>query len=86
MNCDPDRPRKPGGRALMRLREAGWQVPAPDGSWSFISKRGDKSSRIDHAICSPGISAPVATYVTRIAEIILAGQSVGFPVNETFQN
>lgn len=74
MNCDPDRPRKPGGRALKRLREAGWQIPTPIGEWSFIGKDGTKTSRIDHGICSPTLVRPIATYVTRLNGLVLAGQ------------
>lgn len=73
MNCDPEHPRKAGGRALNRLRDAGWQVPKPEGQWSFISKNGRVSARIDHAICSPKVMQPSARYVTRIDGLVLAG-------------
>jgi hypothetical protein len=75
MNCDPDRPLKPGGRALKRLRDAGWLIPTPIGEWSFIGKDGTKFSRIDHCICSPALVRPIATYVYRINGLILAGQT-----------
>lgn len=75
MNCDPDRPHKPGGRALHRLREAVWKIPTPEREWSFISNNGRTAARIDHAICNPGISVAVTIYATRIAGFILAGQT-----------
>ena len=75
MNCDPDKPRKPGGRALMRLREVGWKIPTPVGKWSFIAKDGSKSSCIDHCVSSPSLVRPIASYVTKINDLTLAGQT-----------
>ena len=82
MNGDPERQKKPGGRALKRLREAGWQIPKPEGEWSFISKNGRVSARIDHAICSPKILRPVARYVTRIDGLILAGAAADHAISD----
>ena len=73
MNCAPERPRMPGGQVMNRLLKAGWAIPTPVGDWSYISKNGDSSSRIDHAICGPHFPKATASYKTRIGDIVLAG-------------
>lgn len=73
MNCDPECPSKPGGSVLNRLRDSGWKIPTPDGKWSFISKNGEKTACIDHAICSPQIQKPSAAYHTCIDDLVIAG-------------
>ena len=82
LNCDPDRPTKPGGRVLQRLRAAGWYVPSPCGDWSFISKNGQRSSRIDHAICSPMLRPPAARYTPRINGLVLAGSTSELAISD----
>ena len=44
-NCDPERPKTLGGKALTGLLENGWQIPAPIGEWSYISFDGQRRSR-----------------------------------------
>ena len=73
VNCDPDKPKRLGGLALKRLRDTGWQIPKPAGEWSFISKNGKAKVCIDHAICSELIKNPIAEYIARIGDIVLAG-------------
>ncbi len=75
MNCNPERVQFPGGRVLKRLHEAGWHVPSPDGEWSFISKNGTTTARIDHVIASPMFTNVTAEYVICINGIILAGKT-----------
>jgi endonuclease/exonuclease/phosphatase family metal-dependent hydrolase len=70
-NVDPTR-RYVGARQLNQLVQAGWQLPSPEGSWSFVSKT-DKTSRIDHALVSPGLIVEAARYVAEIDSMKLAG-------------
>lgn len=82
MNCNPERPRTPGSHALKRLSDAGWHIPSPSGDWSFISKNGLRTSRIDHGICSPMLPNPTAKYVAQINGLVLAGKTSDMPISD----
>lgn len=68
-NADPDTPKSFAGAKLAGLRSHGWQVPAPSGSWSFVS-----GSRIDHVVAGPGISGLQAAYVSELDNVALASR------------
>jgi endonuclease/exonuclease/phosphatase family metal-dependent hydrolase len=61
LNADPRRPGTVGPDHLRRLEAAGWQLPDPEGPWSYISVKG-RPSRLDHALVSPGIAVTAAGY------------------------
>jgi len=74
LNADPHRdpaagearrlPKRLGAEHLEHLKEDGWQLPNPEGPWSYISNQG-KTSRLDHALISP--SVPSAAKELRIS-------------------
>ena len=82
MNCNPERVGFPGGRVLKGLREAGWHVPSPGGDWSYISKNGETTARIDHVIASPALTIVSANYIRRINDVILAGQTSDHAISD----
>ena len=53
-NADPDKPRGRGSSHLARLVNKGWQLPRPEGDWSYRSTTG-KTSRVDHVLLAPGL-------------------------------
>lgn len=72
LNADPTHLRYVGARHLNQLAEAGWQLPPPEGDWSYMSKTG-VTSRIDYALVSPRLGVTAARYVSEISRIKLAG-------------
>ena len=68
-NADPDMPKSFAGATLAALRSLGWQIPAPSGSWSFVS-----GSRIDHVVAGPGIGGLQAAYVAELDNAVLASR------------
>ena len=75
-NCDPCKPTTPGGKALSNLRAEGWNVPDPEGEWSYTSWDGQKSSSIDHVVASPSVGKIQARYIKYINSCIVAGRAV----------
>lgn len=71
LNTDPDQPRRPTAKYLLGLRKTGWQVPAPEGEWSFVSKSGS-GTRIDHAVASSAMHIAAARYVACAGPLKLA--------------
>jgi endonuclease/exonuclease/phosphatase family metal-dependent hydrolase len=71
LNADPAKKRSVGGRCLADLAKQGWQIPSPDGPWSYISRTG-YTSRIDHALVSPGLRITQIRYVVESAGVLLA--------------
>ena len=54
-NADPDKPRGRGTSHLTRLVKEGWQLPRPEGEWSYRSTTG-KTSRVDHVLLAPDLA------------------------------
>lgn len=73
LNADPRRPGTIGPDHLRRLQATGWQIPDPDGPWSYISVKG-RTSRLDHALVSPGVAVRSAAYITVANEYPFAGR------------
>jgi endonuclease/exonuclease/phosphatase family metal-dependent hydrolase len=71
LNADPAKKRSVGGRHMVELARQGWQIPSPEGPWSYISRRGS-TSRIDHALVSPGLRVTQIRYVVELGGILLA--------------
>ena len=71
LNADPNDAKSPGGRTLATLRQGGWQIPEPEGDWSFARK--DVRTRIDHAVVSPRLRVVKATYCSTIGDLVCAG-------------
>ena len=67
MNADPNAARAPGGKALARLRAAGWRIPNPTGDWNWMSPKGI-TARIDHVVASPAIASVSAMYLMDVAK------------------
>jgi endonuclease/exonuclease/phosphatase family metal-dependent hydrolase len=72
LNADPAKKRSVGGRHMVELARQGWQIPSSDGPWSYISRTGS-TSRIDHALVSPGLRITQIRYVVELPRILLAG-------------
>lgn len=68
LNCDPDRPRSSGGRALKALEAEGFQIPRPADPWSFHT-----GSRIDHAVLSPDLKFVSARYLSHAGGHLVVG-------------
>ena len=77
LNADPRRRGKTGPDHLRRLEAAGWQLPHPKGAWSFISHSG-ATSRVDHAVVSPGVPISEAAYLPVANGYPLAGAGPEF--------
>ena len=69
-NADPDGTKHRESRRFAGLRGHGWEIPAPDGDWSFKS-----GTRIDHALASPTFPLISARYVAVHDDLILAGST-----------
>ena len=72
LNTDPQRSKSRGFEDLKRLVASGWQLPNPVGEWSYISTRGT-TSRLDHALVSPAVSAVRAEYIASAHGFAFAG-------------
>ena len=81
-NGDPDGKKSPAGTHLLDLRDIGWQVPAPEGEWSYISHNGERRSRLDHLAASPEVRISGTKYITEIGGIVLAGPSAVSPISD----
>lgn len=81
-NCNPDISNTPGAEAINLLREDGWRVPPPYGDWSYISYNGQKRSRLDHALCSPGVGDISGTYISKLDSYIIAGPTEQNPISD----
>lgn len=73
LNADPRVRRSCGGSYLRQLESDGFQVPEPEGDWSYISSDGTCTSRIDRIIASPEVSISASRYVTQAAGLRIAG-------------
>jgi hypothetical protein len=71
-NADPRLDRHIGCTFMCDLIARGWQIPTPDGPWSYISPKGT-TSQIDHAVVSPSLRVTKAISVSEIGGIVLAG-------------
>lgn len=60
------------GRAFARIT-ARWAIAGPGGAWSFAGHSGN-TSKIDHALGSPGVQIHDARYVTQAGGIQLVSQ------------
>lgn len=72
LNVKPERTRSVGGRHLTRLVAQGWTVVTPQTGCSYFGS-GEYTSRLDHALLSPGLVCRNAEYVCDIGELKLAG-------------
>lgn len=81
-NGDPDGKKSPAGTHLAELRAAGWNVPAPEGEWSYISHDGSKRSRLDYVVASSRVRVECARYITEVGEIVLAGPLDRSPISD----
>jgi len=83
LNADPDNSKYVGGKVLDAIRkDDAWNIPNPDGEWSYISSDGKRSSRIDHVVCSSTFEQTHARYVYAIDNIVLAGPKGSNPVSD----
>ena len=82
LNGDPDSPASIGGGYLKALRARGWKIPSPTGDWSYISSDGLHRSRIDHVLASPAVGAVVASYITEVNGITVAGTKDLKPISD----
>ena len=73
MNTGPERARSWQWRSLASFAEEGWSVVTPTEGWSYMGKRGN-TSRIDHALLSPGLVAKEAGYVAEAGGMVLAAK------------
>jgi len=73
LNSGPERERSWQWRSLTSFAEEGWSVVTPDEGWSYMGKKGN-TSRIDHALLSPGVEVVEARYTTDACGFILAGK------------
>ncbi len=71
MNADPAT-RNWRGRLLVSYVTDGWTVVSPTEGWSYLGKTGH-TSRIDHALLSPGLVATCTRYVTEVGGYAFAG-------------
>jgi hypothetical protein len=81
-NCDPAIPETPGAESLNLLREESWQLPIPNGNWSYISYDGQKLSRLDYALGGPEIGNMSGTYVSKIDSYVMAGTKEQNPISD----
>src|SRR5262249_47192711 len=65
LNADPAKKGSVGGRFLAELARQSWQIPLPEGPWSYISRKGC-TSRIDHALVSPLLRITQLRYVAEL--------------------
>jgi len=82
LNCDPALPKYVGSAYMLELRASGWQIPEARGDWSYISMNGAKVSRLDHVIASPQLERVESEYVTRVRDILVAGQHSAGPISD----
>ena len=73
LNVGPHRPRSWQWRSLESFAEAGWSLVTPLAGWSYMSKT-EHTSRIDHALLSPALTATDTRYVTAAGGMMLAGR------------
>ena len=73
MNTGPDRARSWQWRSLSSFAADGWSVVTPAEGWSYMGKKGH-TSRIDHALLSPGLVATEARYEAEADGVVLAGK------------
>lgn len=81
-NANPERPSTVGGASMCELRQKGWQIPVPDGAWSYTSHDGSQTSRIDHAIVSTQIVVESARYCYYENGIQIAGPKTVEPLSD----
>jgi endonuclease/exonuclease/phosphatase family metal-dependent hydrolase len=77
LNADPTSKRHVGTAYLERLCRAGWNLPSPQGDWSFAS-----GSRLDHLLASPSLGCSAAQYVRAIDGVPLASKPIGDAVSD----
>ena len=73
LNTGPHRARSWQWRSLESFAEEDWSVVTPAEGWSYMGKKGH-TSRIDHALLSPGLVAAEARYVAEADGVVLAGK------------
>lgn len=76
-NCDPHTDTRPCAAVFPRLRHEGFHLPSPAGEWSYRSADGVATTRVDHALASPGLRLADARYLYRAGRTVLAGQANG---------
>jgi len=72
MNTGPDRPRSWQWRSLSSFVDEGWSVVTPHEGWSYKGRKGH-TTRIDHALLSPGLVAKDARYMVEADGVVMAG-------------
>jgi hypothetical protein len=77
LNADPANPASVGGRYLRSLKTAGWQVPQPNGGWSYISAGGRFKAPIDHVMAGRSLTVRSATYLHDFDGVKIAGSEPG---------
>lgn len=70
-NTDPDQVKRSTSKYLRLLRNQGWNIPSPEGEWSYISPKAG-GTRIDHAVVSEHLSLERSEYVSSIGDLVLA--------------
>ena len=73
LNTGPHRARSWQWRSLESFAEDGWSLVTPSEGWSYMSKTGH-TSRIDHGLLSPALTATDARYFTDAGGLVLAGR------------
>jgi endonuclease/exonuclease/phosphatase family metal-dependent hydrolase len=72
--CDPHTDTRPSAHAFQRLRQQhGFQLPNPTGDWSYRNPEGNLTTRIDHALASPGLRLTTTRYLYKASRHTLAG-------------
>jgi len=75
---DPHTDTRSSAEALTRLpQREGFHLPHPTGEWSCRAEDGRSTTRIDHAIASPGLRVLEARYLYKAGRHVLAGAANG---------
>jgi endonuclease/exonuclease/phosphatase family metal-dependent hydrolase len=82
-NCDPFADTRHSALAFKRLTQRdGFSLPNPAGEWSYRRRDGSATSRIDHALASPGVRLTDTRYLYRAGQHVLAGVGEAAPLSD----
>jgi len=72
LNVGPHRARSWQWRSLTSFAEEDWIVVTPGEGWSYMGRKGH-TTRIDHALLSPGLVAKDTRYTVEAGGMVMAG-------------